>query len=522
MNNKLKILSLFISLFLIFTVFTFAQDEKQVFIINSFNFNIKGMTRPFAIIRNAELKTGEIFEGEEKLNKYISEKTQILLNQRVLRKVEVEYSIGEEQPDGKYPVDLLFNIEDTWNIIVLPQPKYDSNTGFELILKARDYNFLGTMNPLRLDIGYKYDQYENSSLLVDIESDTPFTLFGFNWNLTFNHYFSYRPEVSEPFYYKNETGLSMQLPYKKTIFTFGFSEFVVLNEENEDRYVPDWGKFQHGVYMSSKLFTSWKIPTGLFIGDNGELTYKPEISFTFNHEFPKWPLADFRHGPLMRLYHTFGFNKIDWIGNYRKGLDVSLSNTYSYNFYQIDENIKGLNISYSISGKGHFILSDFFGISAYLQFRHWFYHDPNYNNNAGDVLRGIMNNQIYADYMLSLNLDFPVKILDFVPSQWFNTKKLRYFDFEMHVSPIIDLALRHDPENKIPFNFKNMLVSGGIECIVFPSFFRSLYLRISIAWNIIEQINNPNDYYLNPILPVLPHLPKGENREIFIGIGHHY
>jgi len=497
-----------------------------VFIIDKFDFNIKGMTKPYAIIRNGELKTGEIFNGYEALQKYIADKTQLLLNQRVLKTARIDYTVGEKQADGKYPLVLLISTEDTWNIIALPYPKYDSNTGFELILKARDYNFLGAMNPLRLDIGYKLDENNLSSLIVELESDTPFTAFGFNWNFTFNNYFNYRPQVStdvfEHFFYQNTSGLSMELPVKRTTFTFGFTEYLKLNEENADRYKPDYGKFQTGVYMASVLSTSWKIPTGLLVGDYGELTYLPGISTTFNHEFPKWPLADFRRGPMMGFSHSLGFDKIDWLGNRRKGLSASFSNSYSYNFYQIDEDAKALSLSYSVSGKGHFIISDSFGVSTYLQFRHWFYHDPDYNDSAGDALRGIMDNAVHADYMLSLNLDFPVKILEFLPSKWFKTEKLRFFDFEMHVSPIIDMALYHDPESNIAFSFKNMLVSGGMEIIVFPGFMRSLYVRVSVAWNFIEQINNPREYYLNPVLPILPHLPEGRNREIFFGIGHHY
>jgi len=500
----------------------FAEETDSAYFIKSIDFNIKGITRPFAIIRNGELKVGETFDSEKKLNEYIADKTQFLLNNRVFKSVRIEHTIGEELIDAKYPVDLLIIVEDTWNIIALPQPEYSSNTGFELKLKARDYNFLGAMNPLRLDIGYTYDENEHHSLLIDLESDTPFRLFGYNWNFTFNHYFSYRPQVEEPFYYKNVTGLSMELPFRNTTFTFGFTESVLLNEENANRYVKEYGQFQNGVYMSSRVFSSWKIPTGLNIGDYGELTYRPELSLTVNHEFEQWPLADFREGPIPRFYHSLGFKRVDWIENFRYGLDVYFTNTYSYNFYKMRQNEKALNFNYAVSGKGHYILSDRFGVSTFLQFRHWFWHDPNYNDTAGDALRGIWDKAVHADYMLSLNLDFPVKVLDFVPSQWFKTPKLRFFDLEFHVSPIIDMALYHDPENDIQFNFQNILVSGGMEFIVFSDFMRSLYLRVSIAWNIRKQINEPGEYYLNPVLPILPQLPEGKDREIFIGIGHHY
>jgi hypothetical protein len=51
---------------------------------------------------------------------------------------------------------------------------------------------------------------------------------------------------------------------------------------------------------------------------------------------------------------------------------------------------------------------------------------------------------------------------------------------------------------------------------------RSLYIRASFAWNFVESINNPGGSYLPSGFPVIPKIPGGDNREIFIGIGHHY
>ena len=490
-------------------------EKSGVFVIDSFQFNITGRkpwrTRADALIYNGELKVGEKIHGLENLEKYVRAKQQLLLNERVLATVAIEYAIGEKRDDGAYPVELTINVVDTWNIIAVPYPKYDTNTGFELIIKARDYNFLGTMNALRFDLGYKYDQNERSSLVFEIDSDTPFKAFGYNWNLNFDHFFEYRPEADKPFYYKNATGLSMELPFKKTTFTFGFEESLVLNEENADRYKPVYGDFQEGVYMSSKPYISWKIPTGLAVGEYGDLTYTPELSALFNYGFPGYPLDDFRKGPSLHFNHSLGFNRINWIGNYRSGLDVFMNNSYSYNFHRLRNDEEALSLDYAIGGIGHFIVSDFFGVSTYLRYRHWFYHDPEYNDSAGDALRGILDKAVKADYMLSLNLDFPFRVLRFLPSQWFGVSKLRLFDFELHLSPILDMAMYHDPATGTSFSFKNTLVSGGAELIVFPAFMRSLYIRASFACNITEFISSPKSG-----------IPDGDNREIFIGIGHHY
>jgi hypothetical protein len=493
----------------------------SVFVINSFDINIKGTTNPYAVIYKAELKKGEEINGLAQLEKYIADKKQLLSNERILETVSIDYTTGEASESGKIPVDLVINIVDTWNIIIIPYPKYSSNSGLELTIKARDYNFLGTMNPLKLDLGYKYDEEQRNSIFFELDSYTPFTAFGFNWYFKFFHSFYWRPDTEQPYYYMNITGLSMELPVKSTTVTFGFDESILFNEENSDFDKPFYGSFQDGLYMSSNPYISWKIPTGIEIGYYGDLVYTPKISAVFNHEFPQWPLAEIRKGPVLTFDHNLGFNRVDWIGNYRRGFDVFAYNSFSFNFYKMAEDVQPWEIDMTFSGTGHFIITGIFGISTRLMYRQWFFLEGGYRE-AGDALRGVLDKAISADSMLSLNLDFPVKAFSFLPSVCLGNQKFRFFDFDFHFSPIIDMALYNDPMNKISFNFRNILVSGGLELIVFPAFMRSLYLRLSLAWNFVEQINNPGDYYFHPVLPVIPNLPMGSNREIFFGLGHHY
>ncbi|MDR2758986.1 MAG: hypothetical protein LBB78_06375, partial [Spirochaetaceae bacterium] len=231
-------------------------------------------------------------------------------------------------------------------------------------------------------------------------------------------------------------------------------------------------------------------------------------------------LQDIRRGPSLGPTHKLGFGRVNWIGNYRRGLDAALENSYAYNFNRLGTGREALSVDYTVSGTAHSIISDFSGFSSRIQFRRWFYHDPGYYDLAGDTLRGILDKTVQADYMLSLNLDFPFRILQFRPSRWFHSLKPRFFNFDMHLSPIIDFALYHAPsssvsqasDRQLPANSKislagqYILVSGGFEIIVFPDFMRSFYIRASLAWNIMEQINSSDENI----------------GEIFIGTGHHY
>ncbi|AEF82663.1 hypothetical protein [Leadbettera azotonutricia] len=480
-------------------------DAQTVYTIRNLDFDFNGRTRPFAIIYNGEFKEGERLLGKAALDRYIARKTQALLNQRVLESASIEYALGNPDADGAIPVDLLIHVKDTWNIIALPYPQYDSNDGFKFIIKARDYNFFGTMSALRVDFGYERDNDDNNTFSFSIDSDIPFRAGGFDWSINFDHDFSYT--VGEPLYYRNVTGISMELPFKSTTFTFGFNEYIIFNEENSDSVKDRYGiteDYFDGPYASSEVFTSWRIPLGVEVGEWGALTYTPRLAAKIS--YTKGGVDEPRR-PTVTFSHSVGFGRVNWIGNYREGLEASISNSNSFFIVPNDwsSSLTANTTYYHTFGK-------LLGISAKLEYRQWF-NDVLYD--AGGALRGIINNRIRAENMLSFNIDFPFRLIHFTPSEWYSNRKLRLIDFDLHFSPFFDMALFKGPYNRfkdIPeegsgFNFKDALYTAGVEVIVFPAFMRSLYLRASVGYN-LKKIIQTGD------------IPKWD--EIFIGMGHHY
>jgi hypothetical protein len=489
------------------------DDSTIVYYIRTVTFDVRGRTRASALAERGEFVLGENITGKNNFENYITRKTQLLLNQRVLEKVHIEYALAEADENGLIPVDLSVKTADTMNLIILPEPKYDSNSGFEITLKARDYNFLGSMTPLRVDLGYSYDEDGKHSVLLGIDSDIPFRFLGYKWNLNFDHEFD--NTQGKPLYYKNTTGLSMELPFKTTAFTFGFNQSILVNEENNTSDIIDDGSyFQDRWYMASELYSQWKIPLGITVGRFGSLTYTPKLTGTINYR-PNGTLGEYREGPSITPSQSIGFGEINWIGNYRKGLEVSLDNSNTYNMHRTS-----WTNSISISTIGHLPLSEDLGISGRFMYRQWFFNakaiptvfDNGYfqvYSDGGDALRGIKNNQLPVNYILSLNIDLPVRLFRFVPSEWYNNPKLHFFDFELHGSPFIDIALAEDPVHKRSFSFKDALISGGVEVIVFPLAMRSFYLRASLGMDMREFLRTGRFF------------PSG-GRELFIGVGHYY
>jgi hypothetical protein len=506
------------------------DDPQTLYVIRNIDFDVDGRSRRSALIYNGEFKEGERIQGENDLEQYIARKQQLLINERVLEEVSIVYTLGAPEADGAVPVSLLVRVRDTWNVIAIPYPKYDSNDGLSLTIKARDYNFLGTMSALSVDLGYRSYEKENSAgesvfkkrFNFEIDSDTPFRAFDLNWNFNFDHILYYT--IGDPLYYQNVTGLSVELPFNTTTFTFGFNQYLIFNEENSDesKILYNTGDYLEGPYAGSELYVSWGIPTGLKVGPFGDLTYSPRVSGRINYRAGG---LDEPRKPVTSFGHSLGFGKVDWIGNYRKGLEASIGNGYSYYFARSDA---PFSISLDTGGTVYWPFNKLLGVSARLKYRQlWQYSDkindtlPLYG--AGELLRGVVNNDLRAKYMLSLNLDLPFRILRFFPSEWFNYPKLHLFDFEMHVSPFIDMALAESPyydynENTLDglkFSFKDMIMTAGFEVIVFPAFFRSFYIRGSVGYNISYLINRNET----------PDLKWGffpQWNEIFIGIGHHY
>jgi hypothetical protein len=481
-----------------------SPDDEKLFVISGFEFDIKGRTRPFALLHQAELKVGEKIHGQAELDAFIADKTQVLINQRVLKdNASITHEVGEQDEDGSYPVILTLKVEDTWNVIAVPRPQYSSNSGFDITIKARDYNSFGTMSPLRLDIGYSYDEEGRNFFNLMLDTDTPFRLFDLDWNFNFDHDLSYRPNVEEPYYYKNTTGLSVEIPVKRTTFIVGFSESLVLNQEIAKRYWTHYGRFQKGIYLTSSPYLAWRIPTGFQYYHLGELTYSASLSASINHELPQWPLFSFLKGPFLFFSHGLGIGRVDWVDNFRKGVSAGIGNAYSYNFYNLRNDVNPWGIGFSASAAGYKIIGERVSFSTRLIYRHWLFSD--YTDSGGDVIRGILDNDITANYMFSFNLDLPIKVLRFLPSVWFKKNRMRIFNFDLHVAPFLDMALYNNPITKEPFGFDNILLGTGLELIVFPQSFRSLFLRASAGLGVETA-----------------RLTNGFSREIYIGTELHY
>ena len=478
------------------------QQEKTVFVIRDIYYSINGKTRESALERVLNLKTGERFFGQDALDAFIKDKEQDLYNIRALEsgKSKVTYTAGEAEEDGEVPVYLMVSVTDSANFIILPEPKYDSNSGFTLSLKSRAYNFLGTLTTQKFDLKWGSDDKDRSYLGFLIDITIPFRALGHNWTFSsfneFNYYLT-----GEPFYNTNVLGLALEVPAAFTAFTFGFEQGIVVHEENTKKtplFESGAGEY-HDWYLFSKLYADWKIPTPLSAGKYGAVVYTPGVYGSVKYQ--SGDIGDYRRGPVLGIRQDIGFGRIDWMENFRNGLKVSVFNGNEYSFFR-KEWINDIGII----GEAHFRFSKLFGISARLLYAAWF---NDFYENAGDVIRGYKDDELDAKQRLSLNIDFPFRLIRFVPSEWTGNSKYRFFDFEQHWSLFIDMIMLDDYFGSYSFKPEDIITGIGLEIITFSLNWRSFYLRISAGWDIREAFR-------------IGALPSGIHREIYIGLGHYY
>jgi hypothetical protein len=449
--------------------------------IQSLSFDITGRTQERPLRERLEIRIGADFPDLAALESYLDLKRQILVNQRVLQESAIEYEVGEAA-GGVAPVAVSVRTVDTWNIVALPYPKYDSNRGLLLGARARDYDFLGSMEPLYLNLDYQKKIDGESSLGGEVIFSLPFTLMSQAWTVSTNQSLAFS-FTGKQVQYGGKTALRLALGGEASPWYAELAQGLYVNEDGADD--------EDGWYLS----TAAKLGTSLDLfeaGALGPLSWKPTLSAELKYK-PGADISADRAGPDLTLKNELEAGRVDWIGNFRRGVLASLSAEQTYDTFRAhwDSGISG-------EVEAH---QSLFGSRAGLDSRlmaFWQFTGP--KENVGDRLRGIADNKMDGDACVSVNLDLPVKLFSIRPSVLI---KKKWFDFEAHASLIADAALLRPSAGK---SFGPWL-SGGIELFAFSEISRSVFIRAMLAEDILE-------------------LARGgswrEGYELFFGLGHAY
>lgn len=491
----------------------------STYVIKSYSFDVQGKTKAF-VLREAIGEPGnEEFSSEEELISFLNGKRQILNNKRQFLETGYTFDTVSSGTD-RYDVFVTFHIVDAKTFIVIPFPKYDSNYGLSMKLKAKDINFMGTFTSLNVDV--EFTQRENS-----------FKEGYFNWNASLDDLRIGQAKMSLNQYGvidlqnwgSSNTGFGASISNVKVgdvalingSFSFKFAPVSAERESNWNLHTISGsvgasflGENLNRASVSTSV--SYTLPTKLFTTANSFsyhiangyysnsvfntqhylnkstmhwfragtgvkksftlfklISFSPSLMFYFDYTFASEYL-----NPFIQLSLPFSLNKINWVdNNFRKGLSFSL--TAVDTFYPLYTEHKNY-ITLTGSFEAHYPVTSWFNPSTRLNF---ILANSVQAINSGNAyswnLRGIRNdNEVinkYRKFGMTLNLDLMVNFI-------------RIKDFcSTYAIPFMDVFVGSNGED----GFEKLITVGGEGIIILDSH-PSYPIRGSLGFNAADLI----------------------------------
>lgn len=463
------------------------NNDGVKFIIRNVNYTIEGKTRESVLRHCLDIKSGESFKSKDNLIAFLADKQQVINNERTLAEGNIDPSYIKDpgNPEVIF-VDLEVFVRDTWNYILLPYARYDSNDGLLLSLRGRNYSFLGSMETMSLNLDFISSGDRGAEYSINGGLNLPFYLFGYNWE--------FYSDSDLTIFQKNpseidvEAGISVDIPLNRLTWQASIDQEYHLN--NDGRTDED------GYYMKTAARFGSSIPTGMDIPFLGEVDYSPGITTSLAYK-PFDSLSKDRKGYELGGEHKFSAGQINWYENFRNGVSFSAEQNLRYNFdLELWKSDQNMEFQFHKSfGWG--------GFSSRFQGTYYYNGIEEDIEEIGEPIRGILNHRLDGDAAFFLNLDFPVKIWIWFLDRW----------FEGHISPFFDYALVKPQHGD--FSFNDAWYGAGIEGFAFLKAARSIYLRVSLGVDVEEILAGTS----------LGGSAKRDGAQIyalFIGLGHHY
>lgn len=470
--------------------------------ITGVHYDITGRTRRYALERKVKIDKQKIFSDEDELMAYIADCKQQLENTRAFETADIDFTVQDADANGVCPVTLSIRTKNSLHFILTPFPKYDSNRGLKILLKAKDTNFLGSMETMsgNFDFAAVQDSEDETKPVryqfgFGINFDLPFRMGKVDSMWANNMKVSYTIGDHTP-EWDVQTGVKCVLPFEKFPLAFEFTQAFTRDLSYEDKTIN--GSTIHygdGTYFTEAAKISLPILIQKIIGW-GNIYYTPFVKGAFHWDFDGISKKNTSLlGPEGVIGHTLSGSRVNWSGNFRNGISVSLMQSFTYNFhtYTFSPGITGEIAAYKAFP--YVGLSTDAYAAAYL----------NSTVNVGPRLRGIRDDQYFSGEGGSdadkkacetpaafvMNIDAPVRLFKI---HWDEVPGIRripfahYFDMEMQLSPFMDFAFIKNRATGTNFSYKDGFWAGGIEVLVYPLRWKGIQVRGSIGFDLSRKM----------------------------------
>lgn len=468
--------------------------------ITRITYHIEGRTRQFALENVVDLETGLVFFSRGDLDDFIADQQQLLLNQRPLAEARVEHEVVEVAPE-RFTVLVDVYTRDSWNIIALPFFRYSSDDGMLPSMRARDYNFFGTLERLAVNLDWRNENPDDGVFDVDELNlnwtfTWPFQWHGYDWRWRVRGELAYFPDDTNE--YSFETSLSITFPWLWNLdwtatYVQGL-DFRRGDDLDSSGLPPDDFWLTPGAQLGTSVATGW---TAGFLG---EVDYNPGVGI----QAPMAPgLSTPRRGPVVQFDHSLDAGRVDWIANFRHGNAASVSNLNRLNLYRAvsDSELNALSRSLEANYRAYrtYLTESLFPIG--LSARTGAFAQLDGTRQINDRVRGIIRrvdgeDRLRGEYGLYANTDFAVSAF-------------RWGGFlEGQGALFLDVGVTGMYGDGL-FDPDDILFGGGIELFAFPLFSRAFYVRASLGFDLRAVVEDAS-------------FRGGNKRDIFIGLDHHY
>jgi hypothetical protein len=510
-----KIIILLINV-LFSSVILFAQQYR----ISDITYHITGVTRQYALEQNIKIDKTHIFTSEKDFMVYFNDLKQQFHNQRLFAFSDLEFAISSPDANGISNVHITVTTIDSHHMLIVPYPKYNSNSGYDMKLKMKDTNFLGSMNTMSSDMSFSLEQdskADSASTSFDyvfglsLDFDIPFKMgpFDTQWENTWE--VSYTMGDSSP-EWDSSTGFILSLPFDAEGFSLQWEV-----KQSAVRDYDDYSEYDDDTYFTE--YAAFSVPITLQYIDNwGKVIYTPFVSATYNWDHNGIEEEDEDlSSPIYKVGQSLATSRINWIGNFRQGLSLTFTQSMGYNT-QTDE-----IVPYASAESEIFLAFKYLGMcmDAYaFAYQHG-------SEKIGARLRGIRDDQKYAsdtdyagDYAckpsaaIVVNMDMPFHIWTFDFDKTKYLKALHMLNCELQIAPFFDFALAKNKVTGTNFYYKDGFYSGGLEFLVYPEKWRSLVIRASAGLDLGRTVISK---YLNT-----DWRRNVSSYEVEIGVGLHY
>jgi len=406
-----------------------APLAAERWVITTERYEIEGRSRPEAIQARVGNPVGQVFETREDLDAFVADRGRRLTNLRVFKKsaVRAEESVSPEGSE-EIPITLVVTIEDSSSLALIPYAFYNSNEGFMAGVLANAPNLAGTLQRLTVTGLYSAPPNEDDTL---------------RW--------------TDPNYVLVVAWGGPRFGPATVGSSFSLSRMRVRVRERGIE-----GLRYEATTVSGSVSAKIDIADSLAYTATARASYAPrhEILWVENQDL-------LVQGPLITSWsieNSIQFDRVDWVGNFRKGFLASLSATAS----RIDPAEAAPRVE--ISGKGELavfpVATRRLNPSARLVA---FGKTGEPNLQAASAVRGVRNAELMANLSVAANLSLQIFVA-------------RVRSAEIHLIPAIDGIWAYAQET--PDYRHDWGIGAGADLVIVFDAMRSLPVKLGFAMDL--------------------------------------